>query len=116
QRMNQARDSESSARIEAEEKRAAAERIMEGRSAFLAAVGHDLRTPISAILTGAAELERGASDGGARNQARLITDAGVMMKALLDDLLDHAKLEAGHMTIDAFDFNLRDLLNQSARL
>ncbi|NJC40260.1 signal transduction histidine kinase/CheY-like chemotaxis protein [Brevundimonas alba] len=116
QRMNQARISETAARIEAEEKRATAERIMEGRSAFLAAVGHDLRTPISAILTGSAELERGASDGPARAQARLISDAGFMMKALLDDLLDHAKLDAGHMTVDAIDFNLRDLLNQSARL
>ena len=116
QRMNQARDSESAARVEAEEKRATAERIMEGRSAFLAAVGHDLRTPISAILTGSAELERGAADGSSRAQARLISDAGFMMKALLDDLLDHAKLEAGHMTIDAVDFNLRELLNQSARL
>ncbi|GAA0868545.1 ATP-binding protein [Brevundimonas basaltis] len=116
QRMNQARIAESAARIEAEEKRADAERIMEGRSAFLAAVGHDLRTPISAILTGSAELERGASDGAARAQARLISDAGFMMKALLDDLLDHAKLEAGHMTVEAVDFDLRDLLNQSARL
>ncbi|HEY0599007.1 ATP-binding protein [Brevundimonas sp.] len=116
QRMNQARVSETAARIEAEEKRADAERIMEGRSAFLATVGHDLRTPISAILTGSAELERGASDSSARAQARLISDAGLMMKALLDDLLDHAKLEAGHMTVDAVDFNLRDLLNQTARL
>ena len=116
QRMNLSRIAETAARIEAEEKRAAAERIMEGRSAFLAAVGHDLRTPISAILTGSAELERGASDGSARAQARLISDAGYMMKALLDDLLDHAKLEAGHMTVEAVDFNLRDLLNQSARL
>jgi len=116
QRMNQARIAESAARIEAEEKRADAERIMEGRSAFLAAVGHDLRTPISAILTGSAELERGANDSSARAQARLISDAGFMMKALLDDLLDHAKLEAGHMTVDAVDFNLRELLNQSARL
>lgn len=116
QRMNQSRVSETAARIEAEEKRADAERIMAGRSAFLATVGHDLRTPISAILTGSAELERGASDSAARAQARLISDAGFMMKALLDDLLDHAKLEAGHMTVESVDFNLRDLLNQSARL
>jgi signal transduction histidine kinase/AmiR/NasT family two-component response regulator len=116
QRMNQARVSETAARIEAVEKRADAERIMEGRSAFLATVGHDLRTPISAILTGSAELERGASDGAARAQARLISDAGLMMKALLDDLLDHAKIEAGHMSVETVDFNLRDLLNQSTRL
>lgn len=116
QRMNDARVSESTARIEAEQKRMDAERIMAGRSAFLAAIGHDLRTPISAILTGAAELERGAAEAGARSQARLITDAGFMMKAMLDDLLDHAKLDAGHMTVDEVDFNLRDLLNQTARL
>jgi signal transduction histidine kinase/AmiR/NasT family two-component response regulator len=116
QRMNEARLSESAARIEADQKRMDAERIMEGRSAFLAAIGHDLRTPISAILTGAAELERGAVDGAARSQAHLITDAGFMMKAMLDDLLDHAKLDAGHMTVDQVDFNLRELLNQTTRL
>ena len=116
QRMNEARTAESAARVEAEEKRVDAVRIMEGRSAFLATVGHDLRTPISAILTGAAELERGAGDGSSRAQARLISDAGFMMKALLDDLLDHAKLEAGHMTVDAVDFDLRELLNQTVRL
>ncbi len=116
QRMNEARLSESAARIEADQKRMDAERIMEGRSAFLAAIGHDLRTPISAILTGAAELERGATDAVARSQAHLITDAGFMMKAMLDDLLDHAKLDAGHMTVDEIDFNLRDLLNQTTRL
>ncbi|MEY4555916.1 MAG: hypothetical protein RL093_1035 [Pseudomonadota bacterium] len=116
QRMNDAQLAESAARVEAEEKRAQAERIMAGRSAFLAAIGHDLRTPISAILTGAAELERGAADAAARSQSRLITDAGFMMKAMLDDLLDHAKLDAGHMTVDEVDFNLRDLLNQTTRL
>ncbi|MDQ3126290.1 MAG: ATP-binding protein [Pseudomonadota bacterium] len=116
QRMNEARLSESAARVEAEAKRAQAEHIMAGRSAFLAAIGHDLRTPISAILTGAAELERGATDSSARSQAQLITDAGFMMKAMLDDLLDHAKLDAGHMTVDQVDFNLRDLLNQTTRL
>ncbi|MGV8928615.1 MAG: ATP-binding protein [Brevundimonas sp.] len=116
QRMNEARLSESAARIEADQKRIDAERIMAGRSAFLAAIGHDLRTPISAILTGAAELERGARDAAARSQAHLITDAGFMMKAMLDDLLDHAKLDAGHMTVDQADFNLRELLSQTARL
>jgi len=116
QRMNESRLAESAARVEADQKRMDAERIMEGRSAFLAAIGHDLRTPISAILTGAAELERGATDASARSQAQLITDAGFMMKALLDDLLDHAKLDAGHMTVDHIDFNLRDLLNQTVRL
>ncbi|MFY7719866.1 MAG: ATP-binding protein, partial [Brevundimonas sp.] len=101
---------------EAQAKRLEAEQIMAGRSAFLAAIGHDLRTPIGAILTGAAELEHRAPDAAARYQAHLITDAGLMMKAMLDDLLDHAKLDAGHMTVDQVDFNLRSLLTQTMRL
>lgn len=116
QRMNAARAAESQARIEADTKRVEAERIMAGREAFLSAIGHDLRTPISAILTGASELEHGAVDGNGRSQARLIIDAGVMMQALLDDLLDHAKLNAGHMTVEISDFNLRALLSQTVRL
>jgi len=113
QRMNQAADAEIAARLDADQRRADAERIMAGRSIFLATVGHDLRTPISAILTGAAELERGATDGAARAQAALITDAGIMMKALLDDLLDHSKLDAGRMQVESVDFNLRGLIAQT---
>ena len=110
QRMELARKAEEAARLEAERGQAKAEQVMESRSAFLATVGHDLRTPISAILTGAAELERGGA------QAQLITDAGLMMKALLDDLLDHAKLESGRMSVDTVDFNLRGLIAQTVRL
>ena len=113
QRMNQAADAETAARLEADRRRVQVERAMASQQTFLATVGHDLRTPISAILTGAAELERGATDGAARAQAALISDAGVMMKALLDDLLDHAKLDAGRMQVETVDFNLRGLIAQT---
>jgi two-component system, sensor histidine kinase len=113
ERMNSAQQSERAARVEADRKRVEAERIMASRQAFLAAVGHDLRTPISAIMTGAAELEAGAKTSSARAQAALISDASVMMKALLDDLLDHAKLEGGHMSVESVDFNLRSLIAQT---
>jgi signal transduction histidine kinase/ActR/RegA family two-component response regulator len=112
-RMNKSAEAERSARLEADRKRAEAERIMASRQVFLASIGHDLRTPISAIMTGAAELERGAKDSAGRAQAALITDASIMMKALLDDLLDHAKLESGHMSVESVDFNLRSLIAQT---
>jgi len=116
QRMDTSRKAEEAARLDAERRRVEAERVMESRQAFLAAVGHDLRTPISAILAGAGVLQDGATDRTARNQAQLITDAGLMMKSLLDDLLDHAKIEAGGMTVEVNDFNLRSLIAQTARL
>lgn len=107
---------ETTARLEADRKREEVESAMASRSAFLAAVAHDLRTPISAILTGADELERGGKAGSTRQQVALITDAGLMMKDLLDDLLDHARLDAGRMSIESRDFDLRLLLSQTARL
>lgn len=111
--VERAAQAERAARVDADRRHADAEAAMAGRAAFLAAVGHDLRTPISAIVSGAAELERGAVDGATRSQAALITDAGIMMKALLDDLLDHSKLGAGRMTVETVDFNLRSLIAQT---
>jgi signal transduction histidine kinase/ActR/RegA family two-component response regulator len=114
--MNEAYEAESRARIDAERRGLEAERAMASRSAFLAAIGHDLRTPIGAILTGAAEMDRTAGDASARANAALITDASLMMKGLLDNLLDHSKLDAGRMTVENGDFNLRAMLAQTLRL
>ncbi len=114
--MNEAYEAESRARIDAERRGIEAERAMASRSAFLAAIGHDLRTPIGAILTGAAEMDRLAGDSASRANAALITDASLMMKGLLDNLLDHSKLDAGRMTVEAGDFNLRAMLAQTLRM
>lgn len=109
-RMSRAHQAEIEARVEALRRQREAEAVMAGRNAFLAAIGHDLRTPIGAIMSGAIELERTAIDNGQRLQAELIGDASLMMKALLDDLLDHSKIEAGRMTVEVQDFDLRTLL------
>lgn len=113
--LNRARAAESEARLQSDRKRAEAEAAMAAKSAFVATVGHDLRTPLSAILTGASELHGKAADPAARANAALIAEAGRMMKHLLDDLLDHAKLEAGRMSVEPSVFNLRDLLAHVAR-
>jgi signal transduction histidine kinase len=114
QRTSEAAEARIRAHAEADRLRLKAEEDLAAHAAFLAAVGHDLRTPIGAILTGAAELKAG--DSQARANAELITDAGLMMKALLDDLLDHSKIGAGRMTVDVADFNLRGMLAQTLRL
>ena len=79
--------------------RRAAERQTAAKSAFIAMVSHELRTPINAILNGASALEREGS-------AALVTDAGVMMRALLNDLLDLSKIEAGRMGVEVVDYDL----------
>lgn len=114
QRISDTTTNLSRAHAEAEDLRLKAEHSLADHTAFLAAVGHDLRTPIGAILTGAAELR--APDSQSRASANLITDAGLMMKALLDDLLDHSRIGAGRMTVEANDFDLRQMLAQTLQL
>jgi signal transduction histidine kinase/CheY-like chemotaxis protein len=89
------------------EARRAAERQTAAKSAFMAMVSHELRTPINAILNGAAALENGGAG------AALITDAGVMMRALLNDLLDYSKIEAGRMGVEVVDYDLPVLIGDA---
>lgn len=113
--VEQTRAAERAAREDSERKRLEAEAVNAAQNAFVATISHELRTPISAMLAGAAELSRGAHDNASRNQAALIMDAGRMMKTLLDDILDHAKLEAGRMTVETTPFDVRALTAQVVR-
>jgi signal transduction histidine kinase/CheY-like chemotaxis protein len=104
---------EARALAEAERRRAEAEAATAAKSAFVATVSHELRTPISAILAGA-EACRAGAQGAARRQAELILDAAGMMRVLLNDLLDLAKIEAGRLSVEQIPFDLRKLLAQTA--
>ena len=110
------RRSEALAKAETDRRRAEAEAATSAKSAYVAMIGHDLRTPISAMLAGAIELEKAVQASRLRGHATLIADAGRMMKTLLDDVLDHAKLEAGRMSIEAAPFDLRRLMAQTMHL
>jgi len=103
----EARNSERAAVLESDRRRAEAEAAVEAKSAFVAMICHELRTPISAIMAGAGELERTATANLGRNQAQLIGHAGEMMRTLLNDLLDLSKLEAGKMSVEHLPFDLR---------
>jgi len=99
--------------LEAERQaRRAAEAQMAAKSAFVAMVSHELRTPINAILNGAEALDGGHSSGKSVD-ASLIADAGVMMRALLNDLLDLSKIEAGHMGVEMVDYDLPILIKDA---
>lgn len=111
----EARRAQTQAKEEAERRRAEAEAAVEAKSAYLAMISHELRTPISAILAGAADLER-TSPGQGRAQARLIKGAGQMMRGLLDDLLDLSKIEVGRMEVECTAFDLRGAVSEALRM
>lgn len=93
--------------------RQAAEAQTAAKSAFIAMVSHELRTPINAIVNGAASLEGGSEAD--RAAAALIADAGLMMRAQLNDLLDLSKIEAGRMGVEVVDHDLRALISNTVR-
>ncbi len=66
------------------------------KTALLRAVSHDLRSPLTAILTAAGPLEHGdASPEERRELAGVVREEGERLATLIDDLLDFSRIEAG---------------------
>ena len=90
-----------------------AERANCAKSEFLSGMSHELRTPLNAILGFAQLLERGAGTDLPPKQAdyvRIILNAGQHLLALIEDVLDLARIEAGRVTLTVEDIALRDIV------
>jgi two-component system, sensor histidine kinase len=114
--LHAALKAEADAKAEAERRRHEAEEAVAAKSAFVAMISHELRTPISAILAGAARLHSEVPEASSKIHAQLIADAGGLMRTLLNDLLDFSRLEAGRMSVEKTPFNLRQTLSDTLRL
>lgn len=114
-RMNLAKGAETAAREEAQRRLDMAEQAMADRAAMAAIISHELRTPVSAILAGAQVIRAGDRPDRVADTAELIVDAGRLMTSMLNDLLDHSKIEARAMTLEVQDFDLRALLQDTLR-
>ena len=84
------------------------------KSEFLASMSHELRTPLNAVI-GFSEvlLERMFGDLNERQEDYLrdILSAGRHLLALLNDVLDLSKVEAGHMELDPTEFAVADAVD-----
>ncbi|WP_419756283.1 ATP-binding protein [Brevundimonas sp.] len=114
-RVYHARQAEVRSRAEAERRLEQAQGAMADRAAMAAIVSHELRTPVSAILAGAHVIRDGKLPEKREETAELIIDAGRLMTGMLNDLLDHSKMEAGAMAIESRDFELGELVRDTAR-
>lgn len=71
----------------------------QAKSRFLAQMSHELRTPLNAILgLGHAEMAQ-AQNPASQERMRHVTDAARGLAVILDDILDMAAIEAGHLPI-----------------
>jgi len=103
-----------SARIEMEERlrqaSAAAAAANAAKSEFLAHMSHEIRTPMNAVLGLAQVLEREPLAPAQRDMVGRIRGAGQSLLAILNDVLDLSKIEAGQLRIEPRPFDLRALL------
>lgn len=104
--VTETKERETIARREA----AAADAVAQAKSAFLATMSHEIRTPMQTIF-GLLELMK--EEENVQRMLDMVNGAQQSANGLLgilDDILDLAKVDAGRMTLDAFEVPIRMLI------
>ncbi len=102
---------------EAERAREAADAANHTKSAFLANMSHELRTPMNAIIGYSEMLLEEVEDVGQKEFApdlQKIRAAGKHLLALINDVLDLSKIEAGKMTLFVEPFDVVTVIREVA--
>lgn len=97
----------------AKEKSLELEEMNKAQNRFFSSMSHEIRTPINTVL-GLNEIilrQEDASDE-IRKDARNIQGAGKMLLALINDILDISKMEAGKMDIVPVNYNVSSVLSE----
>jgi signal transduction histidine kinase/DNA-binding NarL/FixJ family response regulator len=95
----------------------AAEAANQAKTGFLANMSHELRTPLNAILGYAQVLQRDAHlSADQRRQVGVIENSGEHLLALINDVLDLAKIESGRHEVAMAEFRLPQFLIDMASI
>ena len=90
----------------------AAEAANRAKSDFLAAMSHEMRTPLNGVLGMTRILQDQSADPGQGAMLRVIRDSGEHLLAVINDILDLAKIEAGRLALDLAPLDLGAVIGQ----
>ena len=95
---------------------AAAEAANQSKSRFLAAMSHEVRTPMTAIL-GMTDLALAEPlSPPIRDALETVKESGAVLLELIDEILDFSRIEAGAVTLESISFDLRHAVDQVVRI
>jgi signal transduction histidine kinase len=81
------------------------------KSQFLATMSHEIRTPMNGVLGALDLLRHSKLDGHQRLLVRTAASSGETLMAILNDVLDHSKIEAGKLTLSSAPMSLHTIAN-----
>ena len=84
------------------------------KAQFLANMSHEIRTPMNGILGMAELLGRTTLDSEQMQMATTIRSSAESLLAVLNDILDYSKIEAGKVDLEAADFDLWQVVDDCA--
>ena len=79
------------------------------KSQFLATMSHEIRTPMNGVLGALELLRRSTLDTDQRRLVRTASSSGSSLMTILNDVLDHSKIEAGKLNLTHSPFSLHAL-------
>jgi signal transduction histidine kinase/ActR/RegA family two-component response regulator len=99
-----------------EQAQADAQAANHAKSAFLAMMSHELRTPMNGVMGMAHALASTRLDRRQTDYLDTIVQSGDGLMAILNDILDLSKIEAGKLELEIVDFDIAALTGQLHRL
>jgi len=82
----------------------------QAKSAFLATMSHEIRTPLNGVLGMAQAMAGDGLSDVQRERLGVIRQSGEDLLAILNDLLDLAKIEAGKLELEEVEFDLGEVV------